>query len=280
MKILLKLKYKESHSQNATETTSSDRVVKFLESRTYIPAFDHLGYEIKTVDEITGIYLMINPDPHNLAQVPSNSLVISHHKISTHKNLIYKNMLGLASQKEFNIFNFHLGWDIMDGGISDSFLYHMGLKNDQFDKIDLTYKSHLIPRLGALIGPTIPLPELVEKLNSMNVSPSMLINPQYENRQTGYIPGGGFVDKMIIEMADHGAGILISSDHNWVVETIARELNITLVEIDHYISEKYGLQTMQRLLTKKFPSIPTYIMENLENIQCEFEDSPDLPCKQ
>ncbi len=57
----------------------SDSVIELLESRTVIPEFDYIGYEVKTVDYVSAIFLMINPDPSNLFLVPENSLVICHH---------------------------------------------------------------------------------------------------------------------------------------------------------------------------------------------------------
>jgi len=52
----------------------------------------------------------------------------------------------------------------------------------------------------------------------MNANPSAIINPQCKTARIGYIPGGGFVDKTIIEMADFGVDVLISADHKWVVD--------------------------------------------------------------
>jgi putative NIF3 family GTP cyclohydrolase 1 type 2 len=86
------------------------------------------------------------------------------------------------------------------------------------------------------------------------------------------VQSGGFVDTMVIEMADFGVDVLISSDHNFVVETIARELGMTLMEIDHYVSERYGLYFMQRILGTAFPDIPVTILENIESIQCTCEE--------
>ncbi|MFW9779587.1 MAG: Nif3-like dinuclear metal center hexameric protein [Candidatus Heimdallarchaeota archaeon] len=261
----------------------SDKVVRFLESRSPIYEFEYahisregvkmsLGYEIKTVDEINAIYLMINPDPRNLAEVPSNSLVISHHKISCYDNPIYRGMLKLAEDNHFNIFNFHLAWDVMESGIGDSFLYHVGLARTDFTKVDLTYKEHRIRNLGAIVKKEYDIGDLITRLHALNVEPSVIVNPQCRNPTIGYIPGGGFTDQMIMEMAEYGVGILVSSDHNWVVETIARELEITLVDINHYASERYGLQTMQNLLSTAFPSTPTTILENVDDVECDLFD--------
>ena len=68
--------------------------------------------------------------------------------------------------------------------------------------------------------------------------------------------------------------MLISSDPNWVVEIIARELGMTLIAIDHYTSERYGLQAMQQILTTAFPKTPTIILENVDSIQCPPDDCP------
>ena len=246
----------------------SDEIVNFLENRTQIYDFDYLGYECKTVEQVNGIYLMINPDPINFAHVPESSLVISHHKISTHDNRIYRKMIDYALERNFNIYNIHLGWDVMPDGIGDSFLLHFGLSRDEFQKVDLTYKGHKISRLGAIISRPFTIDEIVQKLYSMNVFPSVIINPRCSTNKIGYIPGGGFNDQMIIEMADMGVDVLISSDINWVVETVAREVGVTLIEIDHYVSERYGLQSMKKLLSSKFPGTPVNILENIDNIQC------------
>ncbi|MFW9853944.1 MAG: Nif3-like dinuclear metal center hexameric protein [Candidatus Thorarchaeota archaeon] len=265
------------------KTLLSDNVVNFLESRSPIYDFEYthisregskmsLGYEIKSIDEINAIYLMINPDPRNLAEVPSNSLVISHHKISCYDNPIYRGMLKQAEDNQFNIFNFHLAWDVMESGIGDSFLYHVGLTRADFTKVDLTYKEHRIRNLGAIVKKEYDIGELVTKLHALNVEPSVIVNPQCRNPTIGYIPGGGFTDQMIMEMAEYGVGILVSSDHNWVVETIARELGITLIDINHYASERYGLQTMQSLLSTAFPSTPTTILENVDDVECDLFD--------
>lgn len=109
--------------------------------------------------------------------------------------------------------------------------------------------------------------DVVNRLYMMNVQPSIIINPQCKASKIGYIPGGGFVDDMVIEMADLGVDVLISSDHNWVVETIAREVGMTLIEIDHYRSERHGLRTMKNLLENSFSNIPINILENVDGME-------------
>ena len=81
---------------------SSDEVVEFLENQTPKFKFDYVGYEIKTVEKINAIYLMINPDPRNFALVPDRCLVICHHKISVYRHHVYESMLENAKEKNFN----------------------------------------------------------------------------------------------------------------------------------------------------------------------------------
>ncbi|MHA2225556.1 MAG: Nif3-like dinuclear metal center hexameric protein [Candidatus Hodarchaeales archaeon] len=283
----LYLEVKRVPDVSTKEFISSDEVVEFLENRVPIFRFEYIGYEIKTVDKINAIYLMVNPDPRNLALVPPESLVICHHKISVYQNHIYKSMLAQAKAKSFNIYNMHLGWDTMVDGIGDSFLLHLGITPDQVQKVDLTYKGNKIPRLGSIIQTTIGLEEIIIQLNSLNVNPSVIVNPKCQNSKIGYIPGGGFVDNMIIEMSGLGVDVLVSSDPNWVVEIIARELGMTLIVIDHYASERYGLQAMQKLLRDVFSTVPIIILENVDSIQCPPDDCPccvnghlhDIPVK-
>jgi rhodanese-related sulfurtransferase/putative NIF3 family GTP cyclohydrolase 1 type 2 len=278
-------KMKRFHEISHKEFISSNEVVEFLEKGSPIYEFEYshinhddlnisVGYEVKTVEEINAIYLMINPDPRSIALVPSNSLVISHHKIRAYNNRIYKEMIDRARITQFNIYNFHLAWDSMINGIGDSFLLHLGIPREQIQKVDLTYKGVNIPRLGSIINSSIPLEEIITHLNALNVNPSVIVNPRCQNSKIGYIPGGGLVDDMIIQMADYGIDVLISSDPNWVVEIIARELGMTLIAIDHYTSERYGLQAMQQILTTAFHKTPTIILENVDSIQCPPDDCP------
>ena len=51
---------------------------------------------------------------------------------------------------------------------------------------------------------------IVNQLDSMEVFPSVIVNPQCQTSRVDYIPGGGFVDTMVIEMADFGVDVLIS----------------------------------------------------------------------
>ena len=253
---------------------SSDSVTQFLESLAQSFDFDYIGYETKNVEEINGIYLMINPDPRNFSVIPPKSLCICHRKISVHKNRVYENILAKANEKKFNIYNFSLGWDIMNNGIGDSFIESLGFSKEYIEKVDLTFKGQVIPRFGSIVSPIIPMEELASRLVNLNVYPSMIINPQCENSTIGYVPGRRITDQMIIEMAEAGAGVLICSNPNWVVEIVARELGMTLISIDHYISDRYGLQPMQKILTEKFPQVHTRICENLEMRQLDslFQD--------
>lgn len=268
------------------EFVRSDKIIEFLEKRSPLYEFEYahvkkedpnlsLGYEIKTVEKISAIYLMINPDPLNFALVPPNSLVICHHKIGVYNNRIYKKILQDAQKNQINIYNYHLGWDTMEHGVGDSFLFHLGFKKNEFEKVDLTYKGVRIKNLGAIVKKAFSFEKIVSELVRLNVNPSVILNPKcniFNLSKLGYIPGGGFDGQMVVEMADLGVDVLISSDHNWVVETIARELDMTLIEIDHYSSERYGLHTMRKILKNAFSTTPITILENIDNVECGCEN--------
>lgn len=257
---------------DAGDLISSDEIVAFLEERSPSYEFEKLGYEVKTADEIDSIYLMVNPDPNNFAHVTPNSLVISHHKVGIYHNRVYNQILERAEAGRYNLYNYHLGWDVMAGGIGDSFLRHMKIPKKQIQKVDLTYKDHRIKSLGAVVNCQVAVDQLIARLTTLNVNPTVIVNPSCCYDKMGYIPGGGYVDSMMIELHDkYGVDVMISSDPIWVTEIIARELGMTLIAIDHYISERYGLQQMKRLLSKAFPDIPVVVLEELESIQCSSE---------
>jgi putative NIF3 family GTP cyclohydrolase 1 type 2 len=254
------------------EIISSDEVIALLEERSPSYEFEKLGYEVKTTEEINSIYLTVNPDPRSFDHVTPNSLVISHHKVSIYHNRVYNSILERAEAGRYNLYNYHLGWDVMDGGIGDSFLRHMRIPKKWVQKVDLTYKNHRIRKLGAVVKCQVSIDQIISRLTTLNVNPTVIVNPSCCYDIMGYIPGGGFVDSMMIELYDkYGVDVMISSDPIWVSEIIARELGMTLIAIDHYVSERYGLQRMKQLLAKAFPKVPVMILEELDSIQCSSE---------
>ncbi len=251
-------------------------VVTFLEKRSpplkfeYV-GYDNLGVEMKAVDKIRGIFLMINPDPRGFDVIPPESMVICHHKISIYKNKTFQDILSFCQENKINVYNYHLAWDIMEDGIGDAFLSFLGYDKDKVEKKTLVYKGMEIPRLGSIIKEKVSLTEIITKLSQLNVRPSVVICPESENTTVGYIPGGGFVDQMMVDMASAGVDVLISSDPLWVHEILARELGITMVSINHYTSERYGLDNMQSVLSKRFPETPTIVLEETNNIRAKTE---------
>jgi putative NIF3 family GTP cyclohydrolase 1 type 2 len=264
------------HLLSGVKGIDFQEVVNYLEKRSPPLMFEYAGYdipgvEVKTVDKIKGIFLMINPDPRAFDVIPPESMVICHHKISVYKNETFQSIISFCLENRINVYNYHLSWDIMNDGIGDAFMHFLGYDKEQVEKKTLVYKDIEIPRLGSIVKEKISLSRLITKLNQLNVKPSVVISPESENTTVGYIPGGGFVDQMMIDMANAGVDVLISSDPLWVQEILARELGITMVSIDHYNSERYGLDNMQNLLSNQFPETPTIVLEETDNIKAKTE---------
>ncbi len=264
------------HLLSGVKYLDFQEVVSYLEKRSPPLMFEYTGYdipgvEVKTVDKIKGIFLMINPDPRGFDVIPPESMVICHHKISVYKTKTFQDLISFCLENKINVYNYHLAWDIMEDGIGDSFLSYLGYQKDKVEKKTLVYKGIEIPRLGCIIQEKVILTRLITKLNQLNVRPSVVISPKSENTTVGYIPGGGFVDQMMIDMASAGVDVLISSDPLWVHEILARELGITMISINHYTSERYGLDNMQNLLSKQFPETPTIVLEETDNIKAKTE---------
>ena len=264
------------HLLSGVKSIDFQEVVTYLEKRSPPLMFEYVGYdtpgvEVRTVDKIKGIFLMINPDPRAFDVIPPESMVICHHKISIYKNRTFQNIISFCLENKINVYNYHLAWDVMDDGIGDAFLYFLGYDKDQVNKKTLVYKGIEIPRLGSIIKEKVSLTKIITKLTQLNVRPSVVISPESENTTVGYIPGGGFVDQMMIDMAGAGVDVLISSDPLWLHEILARELGITMVSINHYNSERYGLDNMQNLLSKQFPETPVIILEETDNIKAKTE---------
>ena len=247
-------------------------VVSFLENRSPPLKFEYVGYdnpgvEVKAVDKIKGIFLMINPDPRAFDVIPPESMVICHHKISVYKNKAFQDILSYSNENKINVYNYHLAWDIMEDGIGDAFMLFLGYDRDKVEKQTLVYKGVEIPRLGSIIKEKVSLTDIITKLYRLNVRPSVVVSPESKNSTVGYIPGGGF--DMMVEMTNAGVDVLISSDPLWPHEILARELGVTIISINHYESERYGLDNMQNILSQQFPEIPAIVLEETNNIRAK-----------
>jgi putative NIF3 family GTP cyclohydrolase 1 type 2 len=264
------------HLINQMEGIDFLDVVGYLEKRSpplqfeYV-GYDHPGVEVNVVDKIKGIFLMISPDPRAFDVIPPETMVLCHHKISVYKTKTFQDILTFCKENKINVYNYHLSWDIMEDGIGDTFMYFLGYDKDKVERKTLVYKNVEIPRLGRIIKEKVSLTTIISKLRQLGVRPSVVISPESKNTTVGYIPGGGFVDQMMIGMAKAGVDVLISSDPLWVHEILARELGMTIVSINHYISERYGLDNMQSVLSKQFPQTPSIVLEETNNIRAKTE---------
>ncbi len=79
--------------------------------------YDKTGVEVNIVDKIKDIFLMINPDARVFDVIPSETMVICHHKISVYKNRTFQDILSYSKENKINVYNYHPAWDIMEDGI-------------------------------------------------------------------------------------------------------------------------------------------------------------------
>ena len=144
------------HLLSGVKGIDFQEVVNYLEKRSPPLMFEYTGYEtpgieVRTVDKIKGIFLIINPDPRAFDVIPPDSMVICHHKISIYKNKTFQDIISFCLENKINVYNYHMAWDIMIDGIADAFMYFLGYNKDEVEKKTLVYKGIEIPRLGSII---------------------------------------------------------------------------------------------------------------------------------
>ena len=171
------------HLLSGVKGIDFQEVVTYLEKRSPPIMFEYAGYdtpgvEVRTVDKIKGIFLMINPDPRAFDVIPPESMVICHHKISVYKNKTFQNIISFCLENKINVYNYHLAWDIMNDGIGDAFMHFLGYDRDKVKKKTLFYKGTEIPRLGSIIKEKVTLTKIITKFAGYENPPVIVFRPE------------------------------------------------------------------------------------------------------
>ncbi len=239
-------------------------IILFLEKKAQKYNFDYEGLSVKGKTRIKKVALIINPSFKALNKAKGYDMIICHHKILAYKNGVFEGKKRLLERDKINFYNYHLIWDTMEGGIADSFMEGIGLM--PYERIELDYKGEKIKSLGRIHHYKKEHDEIIQKLKQAGVKTIRTVNKKKEYAKVGFVPGGGFKPEMIIKLAERGVKLIISSDFDWVAKTLASDLRISLLEIDHYSSEKFGGDTLKHMMKQEFSSLNIEFIDEKEDL--------------
>lgn len=206
-------------------------IISFLEEK--VPTnlaldFDNVGlmgdYDLDSQINSIKIFMDLTPDFDNFND---NTLIITHHPpIFTPKTPTY---------------TIHSNWDIIDGGANEALCET--LKLDVIDYFD--DKTHI----GRVCKSNHSLKETVLE-NFKNIR---IVNnfDDHKNLKVGVISGFGLKNPDYIKLAKKkDLDVLISGDLCRETAILAKNLNITLIDLGHHESEVPGLYELEKVINE------------------------------
>lgn len=206
-------------------------IISFLEEK--VPTnlaldFDNVGlmgdYDLDSQINSIKIFMDLTPDFDNFND---NTLIITHHPpIFTPKTPTY---------------TIHSNWDIIDGGANEALCET--LKLDVIDYFD--DKTHI----GRVCKSNHSLKETVLE-NFKNIR---IVNnfDDHKNLKVGVISGFGLKNPDYIKLAKKKyLDVLISGDLCQETAILAKNLNITLIDLGHHESEVPGLYELEKVINE------------------------------
>jgi len=182
-------------------------------------------------------------------------LIISHHPFifAPIKRINARDLLGKkiikAIANGINIYSSHTNLDFVAGGINDFLASGLGLRN--ISPLDPYIDSQAgFGRVGELPNkmPAIEFKELVAQfLKDKNTR--LIAKENASVKRIAVINGAGGADTSSIDMAlKAGADCLVTADVKHHVAIYASELNLTIIEPDHYSSEHIFINRLTQIL--------------------------------
>lgn len=152
----------------------------------------------------------------------------------------------------------HSNWDIIDGGANEALANQLKLK-----VIDYFDKSTKIGRICECGCNFTSLKNIISN-NFKNVRAVNLPDDEKQLNKIGIISGFGLKNPKYIKLADDlNLDILISGDMTLETAVLAKNLNLTLIDLGHHESEVAGLYKLAEII-------------NELNINCEIIDLPPI----
>lgn len=190
------------------------------------------------------------------------NLIISHHPFMFYPmlNLDYESNFGKKIIKiiknDLNIMAFHTNFDVGSDGMNDTLSNLLGLKNIRFIGDEIS--SATVMRIGDM--EPINLSEFIEivktKFNLRHVK--YVGNENKIIRTVGIVGGSG--SSVFAEALNAGVDCFITGELPHHIALEANENNFALIEVNHGV-EFYGMETLQKKLTDKFPNVE-FILSN------------------
>lgn len=168
--------------------------------------------------------------------------LLPHHNVYFEDTLIITHHAPLFVPKT-PTYTIHSNWDIIDGGANDALAKILGL--DVIDYFDDTTQIGKVCRSNHTFADLKKT--ILKKFNNVKIVNKL--DDDIIIKNVGIISGFGLKNPEYIKLAkDKGLDILISGDLTQECAILAKNLNITLIDLNHHESEVPGLYALGDVL--------------------------------
>lgn len=175
---------------------------------------------------IENIYIIMDLYPKDLFKFNSNDLIITHHKP--------------LFIPEIPTYVLHSNWDVIEGGANEALAEKLDLEVvDVFDK-DLG--------IGRVCTYKNSFDGLIQRINK-EFPFSQIVGVPEKCENIAVVSGFGLKNPNYIKLADErNIDVLISGDLTQETGVLANNLEVCLINLDHYYSEVPGLHKLKETL--------------------------------
>lgn len=156
----------------------------------------------------------------------------------------------------------HSNWDIIDGGANDALAKILGL-----EVVDYFDDSTKIGRICRFNQTFIALKKIIlDKFSNVRIV--NLLNDSDIVEYVGIISGFGLKNPKYIKMAkDKDLDILISGDLTQECAILAKNINMSLIDLNHHESEVPGLYALKEVLSELDVDIEVIDKKPIEHLK-------------
>jgi dinuclear metal center YbgI/SA1388 family protein len=197
-------------------------------------------------------------------------MIISHHGLTHQKILYFKDLLvdrlSLLSTNQIALFVMHTAWDAAPEGISETFAKVAGLTIEGNYYFEDGGKRKPIGRIGRPFRDGMTIQQIGENLKRHLCLERVRILGDFNHivKKAAVVGGKGLKPEEIPDIIQAGCDTFITGEVNLPEMIAARELGLNIIETSHYKSEKIGMESLQRILTTKFPRNEFIFLESEE----------------
>lgn len=186
-------------------------------------------------------------------------MILSHHGLIDQSTAYFNdgiyNELKLLSMSDISLFVIHHPWHNVKGGISDSLAKQAGIKIEGTFRVSKNGQSISLGRYGFPYQEDSTVISICNTLKRNLGLTSIQIAGKPKNVVNKVVVKGGTgIDRShFLDIIRAGCNTIISGEFSYKEVILAKKMDINLIATSHHLSEKLGMENLQKILSLEFP---------------------------